>query len=261
MAVSPETVERLYGLPLDEFTAARDAEARRLRDEGDREAAEALRRLPKPTLAAWTVNQLARREPDAIQGLLEAGEALRAAQAAVMGGGDPSGLREAGRAERDAVDALVDLARSLLSEAGRGEGPLERVRETLQAAAGDEAVRVEVRSGRVVREHRPSGLGAFALGDAPPAPSRGAKERPAPPPPPPRRDPALGRRRREARAALQSAQSEVARREREAGRADERVRAAGAALAEAEAEASRAAEALEAARERLREAEAEAEEA
>jgi len=256
MAAPPDQIARLYGLPLDEFTAARDAEARRLRTEGDREAAEAVRRLPKPTLAAWTVNQLVRREPDAVGTLLEAGEALRATQAEVMGGGDPAALRDAGRTERDAVEALVELARALLTDAGRGDAAIERVRETLHAAAGDEEVREELRDGRLAREHRPSGLGAFVLGDVPPPPPR-----PAPPRPPRGDAEAATRARREARAALQQAKGEAAAAERDAARMQERARQAARALAEAEADSARAAEALQAARERLREAEAAVEDA
>ena len=35
-----EEIDELYGLPLDEFTRARDDEAKRLRKEGDREGAQ-----------------------------------------------------------------------------------------------------------------------------------------------------------------------------------------------------------------------------
>src|ERR687891_633946 len=51
----------LYGLPLDEFTPARNELAKRLRGEGDRETAERVKELAKPSVAAWTVNQIARR--------------------------------------------------------------------------------------------------------------------------------------------------------------------------------------------------------
>ena len=51
-------VDQLYGLPLEEFTKARDAEARRLRAEGDKDAAAAVKALEKPTKAAWAINQV-----------------------------------------------------------------------------------------------------------------------------------------------------------------------------------------------------------
>jgi len=73
-------VDELFALPLDEFTAARNALAKRLKQDGDAEAAEQVRALPKPSVAVWTVNQLARREPDAIRSLLNVAARLRSAQ-------------------------------------------------------------------------------------------------------------------------------------------------------------------------------------
>ena len=58
-----DEIDQLFALPLDEFTAARNELARRLKQDGDAEAAEGVRGLAKPTVAAWAVNQLARREP------------------------------------------------------------------------------------------------------------------------------------------------------------------------------------------------------
>src|SRR5256885_1710261 len=58
-----EVADELYGLPLRDFTKARDDHARRLRKEGRREVADAVKALRKPTLPAWALNQLARRRP------------------------------------------------------------------------------------------------------------------------------------------------------------------------------------------------------
>ena len=62
---------RLYGLPLDEFTAARDARARELRQDGEREKAAEVAALRKPVLAAWVVNMLARDERADVRELVE----------------------------------------------------------------------------------------------------------------------------------------------------------------------------------------------
>ena len=51
MATDP--IDELYGLPLEDFVAQRDALAKRLRADGDRDAAAAVKKLPKPTRAAW----------------------------------------------------------------------------------------------------------------------------------------------------------------------------------------------------------------
>lgn len=42
-------LDSLYQVPLGEFTAARDELAKRLRDEGEREQAEEVKKLRKPT--------------------------------------------------------------------------------------------------------------------------------------------------------------------------------------------------------------------
>jgi hypothetical protein len=53
----PEThsgdIDRLYALPLEEFTHERDELAKRVRDEGDADAAAAVKALKKPAVAAW----------------------------------------------------------------------------------------------------------------------------------------------------------------------------------------------------------------
>src|SRR3954451_9005490 len=57
--------DELYGLALEEFVSERDALAKRLRSAGDRAGAEEVKRLAKPSRAAWAVNQLMRSQPRA----------------------------------------------------------------------------------------------------------------------------------------------------------------------------------------------------
>ena len=162
--------DALYGLALEEFTPKRDELAKRLRTDGDREAANAVKKLRKPTVAAWAVNQVARSQPKAIRELAKAGEALSKAQAAVLSGkGSADKLRSAGERERAAIDELMQAARGLLTGGGKGlsEATLEDVAETLRAAAVDEDTREAVLAGRLDRERRAAGLGggldAFAV--------------------------------------------------------------------------------------------------
>src|SRR5919204_6251280 len=134
----------LYGLPLEEFTAQRDALAKQLRKDGDGEAAARVKALRKPTLAAWAVNQVIRTQPKAARELAAAGEALRKAQSALVSGkGSADKLRAASDRERAAVDDLLEAARGLLSASGSilSEAGLEKVSETLHAAAGDDDTR------------------------------------------------------------------------------------------------------------------------
>jgi hypothetical protein len=162
MADAPDdAIDRLYGLPLEEFIPERDTLARELRNAGRRGEATAVKGLRKPTVAAWAVNQAVRSQPRAARELWAAGDALAAAQEAVLSGkGSGPDLREAAERERTALDPLVDAARGLLTSSG-GDLPattIDRVRATLQAAAIDADAREEVAAGRAVREREPRGL-------------------------------------------------------------------------------------------------------
>ena len=110
----------LYGLPLERFVPERDALARAERAEGRREEAAAIARLPKPSVAAWVVNQLVRGNRDAVKSLLDAGDALREAQEAVIEGrGDGHSLRAAVERERTAVDDLLGAPPAWPAKAAR----------------------------------------------------------------------------------------------------------------------------------------------
>ena len=80
MATLEREIDRLFELPLDEFTPARNELARRLKGEGDKEAAEHVQALAKPSVPAWAINQLARQEKAKVKALLDAGTKLRKAQ-------------------------------------------------------------------------------------------------------------------------------------------------------------------------------------
>jgi hypothetical protein len=174
----------LYGLALDRFIPERTSLVRELRSGGEREQAAVVAALRKPSVAAWAVNQLIRTQRREVDELFAAGDALREAQAGVLGGrADARDLRSAAEQERVAVDALVEIARGLLSSGGLELSPatLERVAETLHAAALDDEAREQVSEGRLVRELRHVGLGAGLGGAAAAPPSRPARSRPARP--------------------------------------------------------------------------------
>src|SRR3954471_5983535 len=137
-----DPVDDLYGAPLEEFVGRRDALAKELRDGGDREGATAVKKLPKPTRAAWAVNRLVRDRPKEIGALVEAGEALAGAQQQLLDGADATVLRGAAEAARRLVDALA-------AEAPVDGAARDRVRATLHAATVDAEVRAEVAAGRV----------------------------------------------------------------------------------------------------------------
>ena len=240
-------IDKLYGVPLDEFVHDRDELAKRLRREGEREAAEQVKKLRKPSAGAWALNQAVRRRRKETDALLAAGERLRAAHESLMSGGDQAELRDAMREERGLASALADCAEAIASETGKsGPALRERVRSTLHAAALDEEARDELAKGRFVREREAVGLGPF--GGAPATPARGRLKRDRAPTKGGKGGRAPAARAKERSAAERDKAAERERQERvaEAERAVEEARAA---LEEAEATHAGAASELQAARE------------
>jgi hypothetical protein len=88
-------IERLYALPLDEFTRERDELAKRLRADGDRDAAAAVKALKKPSVAAWAVNQVRRDRPEDMRRLLDVTEELHRVYAGLSAAGARERLGEA----------------------------------------------------------------------------------------------------------------------------------------------------------------------
>ena len=269
-------VDALYGLPLEEFTPARDAAAKELRKAGDRETAAIVAKLSKPTPAAWTANQVAREQPALIEALLEAGDALREAQEAALAGGGGRGLRDATLAQRKAVDAVMDAAESYKPGGRPLSGAMaERLRTTLNAVAGDEALRDALSEGRLTGEAQAGGAWPFALepsAEPAPKPKPEAKAKKKPAAAKKTKDEQAAEREAKAREAAEQAARERA--EKEARKALEKelrdarssLRVRERVLAGAEEDANDAAgrigdaqEALEAAQQALEDAQSEAE--
>ena len=191
-----EIIDRLYGLPLAEFTAARNEAARELRKAGEREAAERVKALRKPTAAAGAVNRLVREHRGEVEQFLHAAAELRDAQ--FSGKGD---LAAATRQEHEALERLTGIGG-------------EAVRQTLLAAAVDDDAAQQLLEARLERELEPRGFGTL-LAHAPPAAARPAgTTAPQPAPAPPERktpkpdDSAARARLEETEAALSAAEAE-----------------------------------------------------
>jgi hypothetical protein len=167
-----ETIEHLYGLPLDEFTRARDELARRVRQEGDAERAAEIKRLRKPSIPAWVVNQLARQRELDMQRLVKAGEQLAGAQVEAIRAQSGDAFLQARRDEQHALEALAAGAREILAGAGRGAAALDRVLATLRAGSLTEDGRALLKNGRLTEELEPPGFEALAGMDIPAAPAR-----------------------------------------------------------------------------------------
>lgn len=217
----------LYALRPEEFTAARNARVRELRDD-DRGLADAVAALHRPAPAAWLVNQLVRHRGDELDDLLELGAELRAAQAEL----DAPAMARLAKERRRLVAALARGAGALAEELGATvrQPVIDEVAQTLTAGMADASAADAVRSGRLVRGLEAVGLevdldGAVAGGAGVTAPVRRAG----------RPKGALGAddgaavRERE-----EEARREQAERERAAAAAEERAAEASAALDELE---------------------------
>jgi hypothetical protein len=157
-----ERIRGLYRGPPDAFIASRDALVRELKDAGDASGASRVKRLRKPTVPAWAVDQLSGRDRSAVQSLIEAGAEVRAAQQATLSSSKAADrLREATAARRRVVAALVRTATSVLSDAGFSPGShLEEIRATLEQASVDPALGEQLRAGTLERPaQRAAGLG------------------------------------------------------------------------------------------------------
>ena len=153
--------DELYRLPPEHFTAARDALAKQLKADGDREGAAAVTALRRPSVAAWLVNQLAERSPDLLTQLVDLGPELARAQT----GSDAAALRALGAQRHALVEAVTGTA---VETGGRPVTAAVRaeVHATLDAALADPASAAAVRSGRLVRALSYAGFGEVDLAGA-----------------------------------------------------------------------------------------------
>jgi len=151
-----ERIGALYSGQLDRFTPDRDALAKELAADGDKEGGKRVKALRKPVVSAWALDVLAHEEPEAIGELLELGERLRDAQRRAISGGDVEPLREATDERRRLVSELAGKAGSILERSGSASSAnADAVVTTLEAATADEEAGELLRSGRLVKPLRP----------------------------------------------------------------------------------------------------------
>jgi hypothetical protein len=255
--VPEDAVDELYGLAFDEFTPRRDELAKELRATGKRDEAAWVKALPKPSAAAWLVNQLARTEKSDARRMLEKADGLRITQERAL----------ARRASREdlaaATKEYAEAAQTLLSKAPgfldrRGAAPsqitLERTAETLRAILLDDVALAAFAAGRLTREQRAAG--GFALSrQATAAPAGAGKTTKAGKRPTARATAATAKEaerraqeRARARAVATEARSRHRARQRDVSEAQREVREAERELERAQRRLQRATQALERAR-------------
>jgi hypothetical protein len=147
--------DALYAEPLSGFTAYRDAAARSAAAD-DKELAARVKALKKPSVAAWAVNLLVRREGDQIDQVLALGESLRAA-AESMSGDD---LRALTRQRRQLTNALATTAHDLAREQDvrLTNAVVDQVEAMITAAMLDPVAAQVVRSGLVLTAFTSTGV-------------------------------------------------------------------------------------------------------
>ena len=240
-------LDRLFGLPLGDFTAARNNLVKRLKAEKATPEAEEIGALQKPTVPAFAINQLCRLDRAGIRALLEVGDELRAAQQRLLGGEDAGeASREASLRERQAVQRLSGLAETVLTEAGRPAttAVLDRIATTLRAAAVTDEGRRLLEAGRLTVELEPAGFDAFG----PVVAKRAARRKPVQPGDElaerRRQREERQRRKKELQARARAAERSAREAEREAERAEATAAKARRVAEQARAEADSAAAAL-----------------
>jgi hypothetical protein len=154
--------DELYAASLGDFTPLRDARAKELK--ADKAAAAAVKALRKPSMAAWVVNLLVRREAEQVAQVLSVGAALREAQASL----DGAELRALTRQRRQLTSAVTTRARAAAADEGVRvtQAVADQVEATLTAAMLDAGAAEAVRSGLLVSALAATGVDAVDVAAA-----------------------------------------------------------------------------------------------
>ena len=147
---------RLYGLPPQEFTRARNAQAAAAKAAGDAALAARITALRKPTTGAWLLNQLVRHHEAEVREVVDLGARLRAAQGTLAA----EELRALDRRRRELTGEMARRAEALASEARqRVSAPVRTtVEQTLRSAMIDAAAGAALATGLLVDTFALTGL-------------------------------------------------------------------------------------------------------
>jgi hypothetical protein len=149
--------QELYQIAPANFTAARDAMATAARSAGNPELASSLKKLRKPSVAAWLANLLVLEQSNDVERLVDLGAELRAPKHKLEG----DQIRRVSKEKGDAVSKLVRDARSKASRAGQSVSATaaEELEATLEAAFADPRAADSLLEGRLISGLHYSGLG------------------------------------------------------------------------------------------------------
>ncbi len=147
-------IDELYQAPLEAFVLQRNALAKSL---GGSEATR-IRRLRKPSVVAWAINQLYWRERALFDRIRKTGDTLRAAQLAALRSGRRADLSAATDAHRKALTEALAAASRTAAQAGV-HPPADALVRTLEALSL--TAKMSEPPGRMTEPLQPAGFDAL----------------------------------------------------------------------------------------------------
>jgi len=158
-----DDIDALFTLPLTEFTGARNALAARLKKEGRGDEAERVKLLGKPSISAWTVNQLYWQHRKAFDQLIVTAKRFQPAQKS-RATGKAVDMRDSLDARREALVQLSDLAKEVLQDAGHNptQDTMRRITTTLEALLAYALLPDGPTAGRLTQDVEPPGFESLA---------------------------------------------------------------------------------------------------
>ncbi|HUF83918.1 MAG TPA: hypothetical protein VMQ81_04920 [Acidimicrobiia bacterium] len=132
----PDELDDLADVPPEEFVAARDALARRLKAEGKADEAAAVKQRRKPAVAQWIAAQVRRHHGDVVDAFRASLNNVAEAQETAITSGDRDALRRATENRRLAFAALGQAVDEVIA---RSDRPTHHHDEVLSAIESDVA--------------------------------------------------------------------------------------------------------------------------
>jgi hypothetical protein len=196
----PGESDDLADVTPEEFVAARDELAKRLKAEGKMDEAAEVKKRRKPTVKQWIADQVRIHHRDVVDALRAALTDLAAAQEAAITGGDREALRAATEGRRSTVAAVGRAVDDVLTRSGRPTHHRDDVLSAIESGVTSEVA-----------------TGTFGLRDDLELPERPEKE--------PARDLVAERRAAKAKAAIEAAEARVSRARHELQKAESELEA------------------------------------
>lgn len=158
-----DDIDALFQLTPPEFVAARNTLATELKKAGRDDVASRVKSLPKPSISAWTVNQLYWKHRAAFEKLLVNGERFRQAQASRLAG-KSADIHKLLNERREELSAMSKLAVEILqrSSGAAPPGVMRRITASLEALSAYGTLKGAPRAGRLVEDVDPPGFDALA---------------------------------------------------------------------------------------------------